>query len=95
MALTFLSNLYKIGDIVPEVFDANFTYEKDVRIRYKSRYGTNDPFRYGYMYALDIILFAVIFMYSASTPLIHLFGFLYFYSKFYSTGYSFLVFHKK
>lgn len=80
---------------MPEVFDANFTYEKDVRIRYKSRYGTNDPFRYGYMYALDIILFAVIFMYSASTPLIHLFGFLYFYSKFYSTGYSFLVFHKK
>ena len=74
--------------------DANFTYEKDTKIRYKSRYGTNDPFRYGYMYSLDIIMFAVIFMYSASTPLIHFFGFLYFFSKFYTSGYTLVVFHK-
>lgn len=43
---------------------------------------------------MDIILFAVIFMYSASTPLIHLFGFAYFYVKFYMSGYTLVVFHK-
>lgn len=47
------------------------------------------------MYSLDIIMFAMIFMYSASTPLIHFFGFLYFYTKFYTTGYTLVVFHKK
>ena len=76
------------------MFDANFTYEKNNKLRHRSKYGTNDPFRYGYMYSLDIILFAVIFMYSASTPLIHVFGFAYFYGKFYATGYTLIVFHK-
>lgn len=46
------------------------------------------------MYSLDIIVFAVIFMYSASTPLIHFFGFVYFYGKIYVAGYTLVVFHK-
>lgn len=94
MALTIFAALFKLGDIFPEVFDSNFTYEKNEKVRHKSKYGTNDTFRYGYMYSLDIILFAVIFMYSASTPLIHLFGFAYFYVKFYIAGYTLVVFHK-
>ena len=94
LALTVFSALFKMGDLFPEVFDSNFTYQKNEKVRHKSKYGTNDTFRYGYMYSLDIILFAVIFMYSASTPLIHLFGLAYFFCKFYTSGYTLVVFHK-
>jgi hypothetical protein len=74
--------------------DVNLTYEKNTQLRHHSKYGTNDIYRYGYMYSLDIIVFTIIFMYSASTPLIHFFGFVYFYGKYYVAGYTLVVFHK-
>jgi hypothetical protein len=83
-----------MGDIFSDVFNSNINYEKNTEVRHKSKYGTNDPFRYGYYYSLDIIIFAMIFMYSASSPLIHFFGFLYYFSKFYMYGYTLVVFHK-
>lgn len=71
-----------------------FTYEKNTRIRHKSKYGTNDPFRFGYSYSNDVIILALILMYSASSPLIHLFGLMYFLSKFYLNGYTIILFHQ-
>lgn len=94
IAFTAFSVLFKIGDLFIEVFHSYFTYLKNTLVRHKSKYGTNDPFRYGYFYSLNILFFTVIFMYSASCPLIHMFGVLYFYSMLLLYTYSLSVFHK-
>lgn len=94
VALTLFALLFKLGDLFIEVFHSNFTYQKNTLVRHKSRYGTNDPFRYGYFYAQNILVFAIIFMYSASCPLIHFFGFVYFFCCYYMSGYTITVFHK-
>ena len=83
-----------MGDLVHEVFQVDFTFEKNTRIRHMSKYGTNDPFRYGYLYALNIIVLAMVLMYSASTPLIHFMACCLFYAQSYLYGYSLTVFHR-
>jgi len=94
VAFTAFAVFFKIGDLFIEVFHSYFTFLKNNLVRHKSRYGTNDPFRYGYFYCLNVVIFAVIFMYSSSCPLIHFFGFLYFYSMLYLYGYTLSAFHK-
>lgn len=94
VAFTVFSILSRFGDLLVEVFEANLTYQKDTLVRHKSKFGTVYPFRYGYLYSLNVLMFAIIFMYSASCPLIHFFGFIYFISMLYLYGYQLSVFHK-
>lgn len=93
-ALSFMSYLIKPGEQVFDLFESRLTYQKLIEVKHQSKYAINDTFRYGYSYALDFIVIAVILLYSCSNPLIHFFGFLNFYTKFYLNGYTLAVFHK-
>lgn len=94
IALSVFSSLVMAGNLFPDVYNSRLFYEKCTLIKHKSRFGTNDPFRYGYSYANDVIVISVILLYSTSNPLIHFFGLAYFYVKFYLSSYTLVVFHK-
>jgi hypothetical protein len=94
MTIGFFIYLIKPGEIAFDVFESRLSYHKMVEVKHKSQFAINDTFRYGYSYALDFIVLSVILLYSCSNPLIHFFGIIYFYTKFYLNGYTLTVFHK-
>jgi hypothetical protein len=64
-------------------------------VKRKPKYGRNDTFRIGSAYSTTFIILAVVLIYSVSCPLIHFFGFFFFYTKMYLDTFTISVFHEE
>lgn len=94
-AVSFLTSITKIGDIIMDCCQADLYYEKLIKIKRKPKYGKNDTFRLGYAYSIVFIQLAVILLYSVSCPLIHIFGLIYFFTQMYLDTYTITVFQEE
>jgi len=69
-------------------------YDKQTRVKRLPKYGRNDTFRLGYSYSIVFIILSVVLLYSVSCPLIHFFGFIFFYIKLHIDAFTIAVFHE-
>lgn len=95
VAVSFFISLVKLGDIFLDCLESGLWYEKVTRVKRLAMYGQNDSFRLGENYSVHFIILTVVLLYSVSCPLIHCFGFLYFYTKLYLDTYTITVFHEE
>lgn len=93
-AVSFFTTLVKPGELFLDCYEASLWYDKVTKVKHKAMYGRNDNYRLGYSYSLAFMVLAIVVIYSVSCPLIHFFGFLYFFSRMYLDTYSIVVFYK-
>lgn len=84
----------KPGETFLDCFESSLWYDKQTRVKRKAKYGRNDTYRLGYAYSLHFMILSVVLIYSVSCPLIHLFGFIFFYSRMYMDTFTINVFHE-